>query len=177
MKTEIKMPEGYITSRWSGGTTTQLYIYPEDGDYAKRRFMVRISSAEVELDESDFTALPGVTRYITPLSGGFTLSHPGMPEIKMEPLDAPYRFDGGIETHCAGRARDFNLMLKGADGTMEVMEGRCRLSGLTCIYPVGGGEIKINGAGCDVPPGGMAVIHDGEGEASFSKAIVCHVKI
>ena len=55
-------PADYRTSCWSGGTTTEIFIWPEDADYAARRFAVRISSATVELEESDFTALPGVTR-------------------------------------------------------------------------------------------------------------------
>ena len=73
----------YATSRWSGGTTTQLYLYPEDGSYAQRRFQIRVSSAAVELEESDFTPLPGVDRWITPLAGGFTLTHPGREPVVM----------------------------------------------------------------------------------------------
>ena len=66
----------FRTSTWSGGTTTELYLYPENGSYAARDFLFRISSATVDLPESDFTALPGVERYITPLAGSFTLTHP-----------------------------------------------------------------------------------------------------
>lgn len=110
----------FHTSQWSGGTTTELFLYPEGGSYAARDFLFRISSATVELRESDFTALPGVERYITPLAGSFTLTHPGLPPVELTPLTAPYRFSGGIATHCVGRATDFNLMLKGCEGLMEL---------------------------------------------------------
>lgn len=113
----------FRTSRWSGGTTTELFLYPEDGSYAARNFLFRISSATVELEESDFTRLPGVERYITPLSGSFTLTHPGLPPVTLPPLAAPYRFPGGIPTHCVGKATDFNLMLRGCDGSMELHRG------------------------------------------------------
>lgn len=51
-----------ITNNWSGGTTTQLAIYPKDAEYKKRNFLFRISTATVETKESEFTKLPGVSR-------------------------------------------------------------------------------------------------------------------
>ena len=129
--------EDYATSRWSAGTTTQLYLYPEDGSYAQRRFQIRVSSAAVELEESDFTPLPGVDRWITPLAGGFTLTHPGREPVVMGPLQAPYGFSGGIETHCVGRAVDFNLMLQGAAGRMEIRTLSSPVEpGFNGFYPV-----------------------------------------
>lgn len=113
----------FRTAAWSGGTTTELFLYPETGSYAARDFLFRISSATVDLAESDFTALPGVERYITPLEGSFTLTHPGLPPVELAPLAAPYRFPGDIPTHCVGRATDFNLMLKGCQGVMELYRG------------------------------------------------------
>ena len=43
-------------SLWSGGRTTEIYIAPEGALYAERNFLFRISTAEVELEESDFIA-------------------------------------------------------------------------------------------------------------------------
>ena len=34
-----------VTTRWSGGTTTEFYIDPPGSAYARRDFAVRISSA------------------------------------------------------------------------------------------------------------------------------------
>ena len=116
--------QDFVTTAWSGGTTTQLLIWPEGSDYAKREFMVRISSAVVALEESDFTPLPGVLRYITPLEGSFTLTHPGKAPVVMKPLAQPYRFSGEEATHCAGKATDFNLMLKGVRGEMRLAAGK-----------------------------------------------------
>ena len=52
----------YITTAWSGGTTTQLAIAPEGAVYADRKFLWRLSSAQVELEHSDFTPLPDYDR-------------------------------------------------------------------------------------------------------------------
>ncbi len=127
----------YTVSQWSGGTTTEVFIWPKDANYASREFAVRISFATVELEESDFTALPGVTRYIVPLQGGFTLSHPGSAPVVMGPMSKPYRFSGEIPTHCVGKATDFNLMLKGVEGEMALCHETWQLRpGFNCLYAV-----------------------------------------
>ena len=95
MRIRYLQKEGYGLSRWSGGVTSEIYIYPENGNYSQRDFKMRVSSAEVELEESVFTPLEGIDRWITPLEGSFELSHDGGPFLKMGPLDPPHFFSGG----------------------------------------------------------------------------------
>ncbi len=136
----------YKTSAWSGGTTTELFIWPKGADYAKREFTFRVSSAAVELAESDFTPLAGVMRWITPISGGFTLTHPGKTPVVMSPLDAPYSFSGEEATHCEGRATDFNLMLKGVAGEMAICHDETAvLPGFNCFYALEDTVFQLNG--------------------------------
>ncbi|MBE6944771.1 MAG: HutD family protein [Ruminococcaceae bacterium] len=149
----------FSLGNWSGGSTAQLYIYPENGDYATRQFALRISSATVRIPESDFTPLTGVERWITPLTGGFTLTHPGAHPVVMRPMDAPYRFSGGIPTHCVGEATDFNLMLKGITGEMAI----CRetapvLPGLNAYYPVEEMTLAMDGQIWPMNAGELLVI-------------------
>ena len=117
---KVLKPSDYLTTRWSGGSTTQLAIAPEGAVYADRDFLWRISSATVELDESDFTPLPDYRRLISTVQGDMTLSHNGDASLTLHPGDV-HTFDGGDATHSAGRCTDFNLMLrKGqADGDMR----------------------------------------------------------
>lgn len=181
MQIKIYSSKGRYTSTWAGGVTTELWIWPEDGNYASRDFLARISSATVRLEESDFTALPGVVRYITPLSGWFTLSQPDGQTVTMAPLDEPYCFNGGAATHCSGKATDFNLMLKGVGGSMIVMDGQLTVnSGICCVYPVDGGEVTVEGKVLSLEPGGLAVIHLEKEEQTTieaSRAIVCRIFI
>lgn len=163
MKVTHLKKSDYKTSAWSGGTTTQLYIFPEDGDYAQRRFNVRISSAAVDLEESDFTALPGVDRWITPLVGGFTLTHPAsrpaQAPVVMGPMSTPYNFPGGIDTHCVGKALDFNLMLKDASGRMEIAVGMAKIEkGLSAFYPIAEVNIMVDGESYMLEGGELLVI-------------------
>lgn len=165
----------YTVSQWSGGTTTEIFIWPEGGSYAAREFAVRISSATVDLEESDFTALAGVTRYIVPLEGGFTLQHPGMEAITMAPLDAPYRFSGEIATHCVGRATDFNLMLKGPQGVMEICRDRATIRpGVTCLYAPQGCAVTLGEEKYALAAGDSLLIFSRENaEAVVAGTAVC----
>ncbi|PEZ75546.1 HutD family protein [Bacillus sp. AFS017274] len=110
-----------ITSLWSGGKTTQLAIYPEGGDYSKRDFNWRISTADVEVDESLFTHLPGIQRIIMILDGEMLLEHKGKHRVHLQPFEQD-RFDGGWTTRSIGRVTDFNLMLaEGCEGDLSTI--------------------------------------------------------
>ena len=106
----------YRTSRWSGGETTELLIWPRDAVYGQRDFLFRVSSATVELNESTFTALPDYHRLIATLEGTITLCHDGGAPLTLAPYQV-HAFDGGSETVSLGRCRDFNLMLRKDEAT------------------------------------------------------------
>lgn len=168
----------FATSRWSGGTTTELLIWPEGASYANREFAVRISSAVVELAESDFTPLVGVTRYITPLSGGFTLTHPGKAPVVMAPLSKPYRFSGEEATHCVGTATDFNLMLKGVNGEMALGCGKALIRpGLNAFFAPENRKYTLSGQSYPMHAGELLVVFaDTETEIDLGQGItlVCY---
>ena len=104
-------PEDYVVSRWSGGTTTQVAIAPEGAVYADRYFLWRVSSASVELEESEFTPLPDYWRWISTLEGEMRLSHNGALPVLLAPYEV-HQFDGGAATRSWGRCTDYNLMLR-----------------------------------------------------------------
>lgn len=108
---------------WSGGISTELFIYPEDSSYLKRDFRIRVSSAHVALENSVFTLLPGVKRFIAPLETPFRLLHKtpsGGVKVELGKYEVDF-FDGGQETLCQGGGRDLNLMLKNASGSMRLV--------------------------------------------------------
>lgn len=119
MEIKILKEEDYTTATWAGGKTTQLYICPEASQYQNLDFKFRISSATVELEESVFTKLTGVRRFISPLDGSLLLTHNHEEAIELNPYEV-YEFSGGIETRSYGKVRDFNLMLaNGASGVLK----------------------------------------------------------
>lgn len=112
----------YAVSAWSGGTTTQLAIFPPEAKYAERDFLWRVSSAAVALEESDFTALPDYDRLIATLQGEIVLTHNGGAPLRLRPFEV-HAFSGADATHSRGRCTDFNLMLRRgrATGSMEAL--------------------------------------------------------
>lgn len=100
------------TSLWSGGTTTQLTIFPETATYDQRDFLFRISTAKIEAAESVFTSLPGISRSIMILEGNLTLNHEGHYSKTLQKFDCD-AFDGGWKTTSSGKVTDFNLMTRG----------------------------------------------------------------
>ncbi len=100
----------YIVSEWSGGTTSQIAIYPEKSEDKKQNFLWRLSSASIDVETSDFTKLSKYNRYISSLDNQITLNYKNE-NVELKPLDLFY-FDGKEDTKSFGKCNDFNLMLK-----------------------------------------------------------------
>lgn len=110
------------TKRWSGGTTTEFAIFPEDADYGEKNFLWRISSAVVEDSISTFTYLPGVWREIMILEGEIKLEHKESETVELKRFEK-HSFDGGLDTKSYGQVTDFNLMMKeGAKGQVSYIK-------------------------------------------------------
>ena len=107
------------TANWSGGTTTELFIYPPDASYESREFLFRISTAMCTQAESTFTNLPSTRRILMPLDENLRLQHAGRPPVDLAPGMCDV-FSGEETTRSYGSCRDFNLMLRGAaQGSMD----------------------------------------------------------
>ncbi|MBK5214761.1 MAG: HutD family protein [Flavobacteriaceae bacterium] len=112
MKIAILTPKHFLTSQWSGGSTTQLYIFPATATYAERNFELRISTAKVEVAESTFTALPGVDRKLMILEGAISITHEGQYSRHLKPFEVD-EFSGDWKTTAVGTCTDFNVMTTG----------------------------------------------------------------
>ena len=157
-------PADFVSSQWSGGATHQLAIAPEGAVYADRDFLWRLSSATVNLEESDFTALPDYDRYIATLEGSIRVSHDGGEPMTLDPY-AVHLFDGGAATKSWGRCTDFNLMLRkgkcaGSLAALQLAEGAC--STIPCALE--GADTLLVYCGR-----GSAVLHAAEGSFPFAQ--------
>lgn len=158
-------------SHWSGGSTTELFVWPPESSYAERNFSLRISTATVDVDRSDFTPLPGVTRLLTVLQGEMRLQIEGRGDIPLPPWQT-IRFDGGDKTTSFGRCVDFGLMLRGGwDGSLRAEaagEYHCDPNGFTGVYsPVGAATVAVEAQGREAPflaalePGDLLLLRNG----------------
>ncbi len=163
------------TSSWSGGTTTEIFIFPESSSYAARNFDFRISSATIEVSESDFTKLDGVTRHLMILNGAIELCHDGENKITLKPY-AEYIFDGGRNTKSFGICTDFNLMLRnGYSGNLKAVQGTEQLR---MIYALTSDTIIKNSEFEIILDSGDFVIFNDDQEVEINKnAIAIDVKL
>ena len=110
------------TSTWSGGTTTELAVFPASASYAARDFEWRMSTAVVNAGESTFTALPGYRRLLMVLDGQMQLTHEDHHQVTLLPFEQD-SFSGSWLTCCSGTGRDFNLMLAaGWQGSLQAID-------------------------------------------------------
>lgn len=121
MKSCLLKEENFNTSRWTGGQTKELAIYPAESKYLDRNFVWRLSSATVETDESDFSKLPDYDRVLMVLEGEVVLSYEGERVARLKELEQD-RFDGAWKTRSFGKITDFNLMVrKGNEGYLDLI--------------------------------------------------------
>lgn len=169
---QYQIKKEHLTSKWAGGETTELYIFPEGSEYKKGDFLFRISSATVEIEESSFTPLPGVERILMVLDGQMKLEHENHHSKLLEALDSDH-FSGEWNTLSKGRCTDFNLMCKsGSKGKVkgfkasENTEQQIDMDGKSNFIFLYKGCIEINGA----------TLNDGDLFIMDSPALNCSVK-
>ena len=140
MTIKIISQQDYKTSSWSGGETTEVFLYPPDGDFGAREFDFRISTAKVNLAQSDFTPLIGFERLLMSLDNSLELHHKSderLRQVKLQPFEVA-SFSGSDETKSFGKCQDFNLIyLPKYEGKMAAKyqnEVTHLDTGVTCIY-------------------------------------------
>ena len=102
-----------ITSKkWSGGTTSELFIFPEGSSFSEGNYSLRISLATVEHLHTTFTPLPDVTRTLLVINGSQHLQHEKHHTAKLRPYEQD-TFSGNWLTHCTGISTNFNVMCLG----------------------------------------------------------------
>lgn len=166
--------QNFKTTTWSGGTTTELFIYPATANYQQRDFDFRISTAKVEVQQSDFTSLPGYSRKLMVLDGTVVLSHENRHSKKLGKFEVD-EFEGDWKTASAGKCTDFNLMTKaGITGSVSgetLKEGSVlnleigQQAKWYFLYLFSGSvEISFNGKTALVSKGGFVVFENPDNE-------------
>lgn len=123
MKEKIVKNENFVTTKWAGGETTQLAIYPYDSAFSNKDFLWRISSATFTSTESTFSDFTGYQRYILPLEGELSLKHSRLYDRNLRKYDVEY-FDGSWNTFSKNTpdCRDYNFIVKsGCLSKMQIL--------------------------------------------------------
>ncbi|MFT9496292.1 HutD/Ves family protein [Anaerosolibacter sp.] len=181
---ELIRKEQLEVVKWSGGTTTQLAIFPKDAVYSERNFKWRLSSAKVEVGESLFTSLPNTNRIIMIIEGELILEHEGHHKSNLKPFDQDH-FHGSWKTKSFGKVTDFNLMMsEDCEGKLEVIHlekeqskniahvnNQQFLENVQAIYCVNG-QVKI-----EISTGDIIVLCKGDIILIRSKDDICDLNL
>lgn len=101
-----------IVSTWKGGKTEELCIVPEDASLQERNFDLRISSATIDLERSEFSDFTGYRRYLMKLEGNIRLLIDDKTIIIKD--DEAFEFMGDEKVISISKepSRDFNVIIK-----------------------------------------------------------------
>ncbi|WP_054251738.1 HutD family protein [Neofamilia massiliensis] len=157
MEEKIIKAEDFITTKWSGGETSQLYIYPENADFSKKDFLFRISSATFTGCESTFSDFSNYYRYILPLEGSLSVDHKNLYKRSLSILE-PEFFDGGWKTYSENSldCRDYNFIFsKKARGDFKVIKTREKVSlkenGIYTFFSKENFSLRLNDKKREIP--------------------------
>ncbi len=141
--------ENFVVTEWSGGSTTQLFIFPEGSDLAKRDFIWRISSATFTSTTSRFSDFSAYQRYLLPLKGELYLKHCDKYDTTLKPYDVEY-FMGSWITDSTNSldCRDFNLIVrKDVHCNLVVAKNPCfyipKRNGTLCLFSLDEFELSV----------------------------------
>ncbi len=98
-------------TKWSGGTMSELFIYPQDANFDKRNFLFEIASATVDLEKSIFSDFTNYNRIIMTLDNKLELIHNNEEKVTLNKYE-PHIFDGNANTVSYGKVTDFNLIMR-----------------------------------------------------------------
>ena len=139
----------FQVSDWSGGKTKQLYLSPPTGHYGKRDFDYRLSTATVELAESQFSDLSGFHRILMSLDHTLHLHNASRQEETVLAPFTPYFFEGSDSITSRGTCTDFNLIYSDHyQGQMLAISDREELSqdeAIQFIYALS--DLMVTGTG------------------------------
>lgn len=101
-----------VVSTWKGGKTEQLCIVPEEASLQERNFDLRISSATIDLERSEFSDFTGYRRYLMKLEGDIRLLIDDKSIIIKG--DEAFEFMGDEKVISLSKepSRDFNVIIK-----------------------------------------------------------------
>lgn len=138
-----------IVSTWKGGKTEELCIVPEDASLQERNFDLRISSATIDLERSEFSDFTGYRRYLMKLEGDITL----LIDEKSITIkdDEAFEFMGDEKVNSISKesSRDFNVIIKKDKKADISIEENKKLNTNKGEYIFSLEKAKINGTNVD----------------------------
>lgn len=171
---------------WYGGMSSELTTYPSSSTFAKRDFLWRLGVAKIDISESNFSSLPGVSRHLMVTDGKMDIEHVGKYKKTLSQLESD-SFMGDFETKTHGICSVFNLMTrenyKGnlfpliinhkSDQELSYSVSYNEEIVSVCLYPIAGSfKIGFNNHNFDIHTGDLLRIDCMESDSSVKFNLV-----
>ena len=163
----VKRAQHQKITRWAGGRTRQLAIYPQDAQGDKAfDFVFEITSSTTDIKESEYTIYESYNRTLMIISGESILTLEDGDTYSLSPYEQ-CTFDGALKVLSRGRTVDYEMTLrKGRSGRVEFLGRVSDLSikagpgylGLYCLQ----GSLRI------YSKGGERLLYEGDQFSAFS---------
>ena len=128
--------DSLLKEEWSGGSTTEIMIFPPGTSYNSRDFLWRLSEATIEEENTTFTKLNGFYRITLVLEGQLTLKHEGFEPVCLNTLDQNH-YKGHWLTVSEGKVMNLNLIYDSSfTATMETIRVHAIYYDYTLMSPI-----------------------------------------
>ena len=199
MKQKVIHASDVIRKKWSGGVSSQYYIYPEGADRSTGEYAFIVTSATVELETSTFSDYTGFDRVIMSITKPYTLVHNEEEVCHLQPFE-PHAFTGEESTRSEGVYTDCNLIMKRGESCGEMSSvllspgssfyGPQGHGGKHCVWTLlccaGAFVCRSGDAAETVKAGDMLVLDHASGSASWQcensgeedcRIVLCRVEL
>ena len=174
-------------TEWYGGSSAELTTYPENSSFSNRDFLWRLGYAKINIPQSNFSKLSGISRHLMVTSGEVELEHVGYYKKTLSELESD-SFLGDMETKTSGICSVFNLMTrkdyKGQLSSLIIKPKNTKTFSHTvsyneeiiavCLYPIAGNiKTTINNTTYNVSTENLLRIDCLESNSSISLDLTC----
>lgn len=157
IKCEIKKKQQQPVFKWQGGSTRQLFAYPEGKTITEDSCDFEITSSTMDFPDTEYNVFKGCDRLLMIIDGKTTLSHHDGKSVYLKKYQH-YKFSGEIKTYSRGMGTDYEIICKKGNGSDVKSYDEMDISKLKILekdetYDFVHGGFYCQGSGCTVEIG------------------------
>lgn len=111
IKWQVKKKQQQPVFKWQGGSTRQLFVYPEGKTIIEEDCDFEITSSTMDFTHTEYNIFKGCDRLLMIIDGETTLYHDEGKSIKLKKYET-YNFSGETKTYSQGTGTDYEIICK-----------------------------------------------------------------
>lgn len=111
IKWQVKKKQQQPVFKWQGGSTRQLFVYPEGKTIIEEDCDFEITSSTMDFTHTEYNIFKGCDRLLMIIDGETTLSHHDGKSVNLKKYQH-YSFSGEIKTYSHGMGIDYEIIYK-----------------------------------------------------------------